>query len=480
MHAATFLYEEVAQDLVTLIEAGSLRSGDRVPSVRLLSRERGVSVSTVLQAYRTLEDRGWVEARPQSGFYVRARPARNVPEPFPSRPAPTAGRVPSGDLILEVVEGAAANVPVPLGAGAVSPALLPGAALSRELGRVARSASPVHLAYAPPQGVPELRVEIARRAALWGGTLAPDDLIVTAGCMEALALSLLTLTRPGDAVAVESPAFFAVLRLLQALGLRAVEIPTRPDTGICLDALAEALDRTPVAACLLTPSFHNPLGATVPDDDRARLVALLAARGVPLIEDDIYGDLHHGPQRPRPCKAFDGDGLVLYCSSFSKTLAPGLRVGFVAPGRFLADVLRQKVATNVTGPAITQLALARYLARGGYEHHLRRLRTALATNLGRLHAAVAEHFPEGTRLTRPEGGFLLWAELPEGCDAVALYRAARAEGITSVPGPAFSATGGYPRGLRLNAGHPWSDAIERGVARLGELARAQRLATATA
>lgn len=226
-------------------------------------------------------------------------------------------------------------------------------------------------------------------------------------------------------------------------------------------------------ACLLTTAFHNPLGGTIPDDQKATLVARLAARGVPLVEDDIYGDLHHGSQRPRPCKAFDEEGLVLYCSSFSKTLAAGLRVGYVAPGRFLAEVRRRKVATSVTSATTAQQALAGYLGRGGYDHHLRRLRGTLAQNLERLRVAVAEHFPEGTRLTRPDGGFHLWAELPDGTDAVALYRAARAEGVTTVPGPVFSASGAYANCLRLSAGIPWSSGVERGVARLGALARAQ-------
>lgn len=472
-----FLYEALAGDVVGLIEGGALRTGDQLPSVRLLSRERGVSVSTVLQAYRALEDRGWIEARPQSGFYVRPRTPREVPEPAKTRPAMAAGAVPACRLAMEVVEGIE-GAAVPLGAATLAPAFLPVKMLNRELGRVARSETHAHLGYLHPQGARALREEVARRSLYWGGGLAPDDLVVTAGCMEALALSLGAVARPGDTVVVESPAYFGVLQLLEVLGLRVLEVPTRPTTGVCLDDLAEALDRTTgrerVAACLLTPNYHNPLGGVIPDAEKARLVAMLAQRGIPLIEDDLYGDLHHGPERPRPCKAFDETGLVLYCSSFSKTLAPGFRVGYVAPGRYLDAVKQRKAATTVTTAAPVQLALAACLRRGGYDHHLRRLRSALAENVARLRAAVAEHFPEGTRVTRPEGGFLLWVELPEGADAVAIYRAARAEGIATVPGPAFSATGGYRRCLRLSAGIPWGPALEQGVARLGALAQGRR------
>ena len=478
MSTPDFLYEAVADDLATLIKAGSLRPGDRVPSVRALSRERGVSVSTVLQAYRSLEDRGYVEARPQSGFYVRARPAHDVPTPSPTSPRIDVVDAPCCDLPVEVLgtDGAGnaqAHAVASLGPGVPSSRLLPTSALGRELARAVRYDSPDLLSYTHAQGDPDFRASVARRSAYWGGALAPDDVVVTAGCMEALSLSVLAVTEPGDAVAVESPVFYGTLQLLRVLGRRVVEIATDPNTGICLDALEHALNRVPVAACLLSPTYHNPLGGTVPDDDKAALVALLAEREIPLIEDDVYGDLHHGPQRPRPCKAFDEDGTVLYCSSFSKTLGPGLRVGYVAPGRFLTDVWQRKVATSVTTSGTPQRALARYLDRGGYDLHLRRLRRALATNLDRLRSACAEHFPEGTRLTRPEGGLLLWAELPPGANAVAIYRAARAEGITTAPGPAFSVTGGYLSSLRLSAGHPWSPALERGVERLGEIAQEQ-------
>ena len=474
----TFLYQDVARDLAALIDAGSLGPGDRIPSVRELSRERGVSVSTVLQAYRSLEDRGLVEARPQSGFYVRSRPVRDVPRPSATRPSAHAHVVPSCDLAVEVlgvdgIDDANTNAVAPLGPGVPAPELLPTATLGREFARAVRYDSPSLLSYTHAQGDPDFRAAVARRAAYWGGALAPDDIVVTAGCMEALSLCLLAVTEPGDAVVVESPVFFGFLQLFQVLGLHVVEVATRSDTGICLDALEKALDRTRVAACLLTPTYHNPLGGTIPDADKERLVRLLTERQIPLVEDDVYGDLHHGPQRPRPCKAFDTEGLVLYCSSVSKTLGPGLRLGYAAPGRFLPKVRHRKVATSVTTVGVAQRAVARYLDRGGYDRHLRRLRGTLATNLDRLRAACAEHLPEGTRLTRPDGSFLLWAELPAGADAVAIYRTARAEGITTAPGPAFSATGGYLTSLRLSAGHPWSPALERGVERLGEIAREQ-------
>ena len=478
MSAPDFLYEVVADDLAALIEAGTLRPGDRVPSVRALSRERGVSVSTVLQAYRSLEDRGYVEARPQSGFYVRARAAHDVPTPSPTSPRIDVVDAPCCDLPVEVMgaDGAGRardHTVASLGPGVPAPDLLPTSALGRELARAVRYDSPDLLSYTHAQGDPDFRAAVARRSAYWGGTLAPDDIVVTAGCMEALSLSLLAVTEPGDAVAVESPVFFGTLQLLRVLGRRVVEVATDPATGVCLDALEETLDRVPVAACLFSPTYHNPLGGTVPDGDKAALVALLAEREIPLIEDDVYGDLHHGPQRPRPCKAFDVDGTVLYCSSFSKTLGPGLRVGYVAPGRFLTDIWHRKVATSVTTSSTPQRALARYLDRGGYDLHLRRLRRTLAGNLDRLRAACAEHLPEGTRITRPDGGLLLWAELPPGADAVAIYRAARAEGITTAPGPAFSASGAYLTSLRLSGGHPWTPAIERGVERLGAIAREQ-------
>jgi DNA-binding transcriptional MocR family regulator len=463
------LYREVADRIARLIEGGAFRVGGRVPSVRALRRSQRVSLATALQAYRVLEDRGLIEARPQSGFYVRLPPGRLPLEPEESQPPVRARPVALGDLVARFQQAARDPACVGLGTALVHPGLLPIRALHRTLAAVGRHSPQLANSYDVAPGSLALRVQIARRAFASGCTLAPEDLIVTNGCQEALQLCLRAVARAGDTIGIESPTYFGLLQSLETLGLRACQLPTRAREGLCLEGLEARLDRCRIKAVLLMPNFGNPLGACLPDAKKQKLVRLLAARGVPLIEDDIYGELAFAPARPYTAKAYDRDGLVLLCSSFSKTLAPGYRIGWVAPGRYRHQVTRLKYLSSIGTASVLQLAVADFLAHGGFDHHLRRLRRACAEQVARTTDAVACHFPAGTKVTRPAGGYILWVQLPPHVDAVALFERAWAERISIAPGPLFAADGGFRNYLRLNCGLPWSDQVERAIARLGQL-----------
>ena len=467
---ARHLYEELAEDLTGLIAKGTLRAGDRLPSVRVLSDQRGVSISTVLQAYLLLESRGFVETRPQSGHYVRSTRLALVPEPRPPRLSSTATKVTVSDLIARVYGASRDPSVVLLGGGYMSPALLPTERLNRGLAAVARAAGGAGIAYDPPPGLPALRRQIARRAAECGVALRADELVTTVGTMEALHLCLRAVAKAGDTIVVESPAYYGVLQLIESLEMRALEVPSNAGTGIDLGLLDAALRQQRVKACLVVTNFSNPSGALMPDDAKRELVKMLAKRDVPLIEDDIYGDLHFDGARPRPARAFDRHGLVMLCGSFSKTLAPGYRVGYVAPGRYRDAVERLKFAQTVATPTLAQMAIADFLENGGYERHLRRLRRALSEQVARVSEAIAEHFPAGTRISRPRGGFLLWVEMPPGKCALELHDRALARGVSVAPGPIFSAKQRFTSCIRVSCGYPWSDAIERGVRTLGQIA----------
>ncbi len=466
------LYEQVADRLGAAIAAGTLRAGDRLPSVRQLSSSERVSVSTVLQAYLQLESRGLIETRPQSGHYVRRRERPLPEEPRVSQPtAQAASPVSVSARVTQVYR--AANDPriVSFGAASVSPELLPTRRLHREMAQLARDLPEQAIAYDMPPGCLALRQQVARRSLDWGCPLSPDELILTCGASEALHLCLAAVARRGDTVAVESPAYYGVLQTIEALGLRALELPTHPRHGLELDALEAALLKRRVSAVLAVPSFSNPLGSCMPEENRQRLVALLASRGIPLIEDDIYGDLHFGPVRPRPAKAHDREGLVMLCGSFSKTLAPGYRVGWVAPGRFREKVELLKYSHTGANTTLPSLAIASFLRGGGYDRHLRTLRRRLEAQVRRTAEAVGEHFPEGTCVTRPEGGTLLWVELPGRVDALELHTRALAAGIGIAPGPLFSAQKRYGHFIRLSCGSPWSPRLEAALATLGSLVR---------
>lgn len=473
------LYTDLADELSDAIRRGALRPGERLPSVRQVRASRQVSAATVFQAYDLLESRGLIESRPRSGFFVRAARASAVAEPLaaPATPESTeATEVSIGDLVMQVLGSTRDRDVVPLGSAFPSPHLFPLQELARCGARALRVLDPERLLEDLSAGNERLRHQIARRQALAGIAVDPDEIVITHGAMEALDLSLRLLTRPGDIVAIESPTFYAALQALERHGLRAVELPTDPREGVDPDALAQVLSRHRVAACWLMPNFQNPLGSLMPEERKRALVALLARHGVPLIEDDVYGELHHGSRRPLPAKAFDTAGEVLHCTSFSKCLAPGYRVGWVAAGRHAAALRRLKTLTSLATAVPSQLAIAEYLAQGGFDRHLRGLRRQLATQQAQMHALVEAHFPAGTRLARPQGGYFLWVELPEGGDALALHAQATALGISLAPGALFSAFHAdrrLRRSLRLNFGHAPGDArIAPALAALGRLAAA--------
>lgn len=464
------LYERVAGMITDLIDQGTLRPGERIPSVRRLHTQQGVSISTVLQAYTFLENEGKIEARPQSGFYVR-HPARDLPpEPEISSPSSAATDVAVGELVVKVFEAARDPRIIPFGAACPSPDLFPTLQLARTLAAVARKAGMSGNAYEFPPGSPELRRQIARRAIDWGCSLSAEEIVTTYGCTESLQLALRAVAGPGDTIAVESPTYFGILQIIESLRMKALEIPTHPRHGISVEGLARAIKRKQVRACVVMANFHNPLGSCMPDESKRELVALLARHRIPLIDDDIYGDLYFGEHRPKAIKAYDKEGGVLLCSSFSKTIAPGYRVGWIAPGRFKREVERLKYVTTIGTARLPQLAIATFLQSGGYDRYLRRIRKTYAAQVQRLIEAIGDYFPEGTRVTRPMGGFVVWVELPKSVDALTLYWKALEQKISIAPGPIFSAKGQYSHFIRLHGGILWSDRMEKGLMTLGRLA----------
>jgi DNA-binding transcriptional MocR family regulator len=461
----------VARQIEQQIKKGALRVGDRVPSIRGLRRQQGVSVSTVLQAYFWLENQGWIEPRPQSGFYVRVPYSHLVPEPeFQTKPS-TPTEVEGLGVLDEVMNSIGNPAFVPLGAASASANLFPNARLNRIINSIARKDSPHSARYESLHGLEPLRRQIARRAAAYGCSLSPNDITVTCGGMEALNLAVRAVARPGDVIALESPTYFAFLQIIESLGMKAIEIPTHHRTGMDLHALARAIRKHSVRACITISNCHNPLGFILDDEYKKDLVRLLTKHKVALIEDDIYGDLAFEGARPKPAKAFDVEGFVLLCSSFSKVLAPGFRVGWIEAGRFRDAVRRLKFINTLGTASLPQLTVAEFIESGGYDRYLRGLRETLAQHIRQYSQAVGRHFPAGTRISRPLGGFVLWVELPETIDALKLYRTAAAHKISIIPGVIFSPTGQFGNHIRLSCGHAFSDSIDRALATLGRLSQ---------
>jgi len=465
----TYKYERIADDIALLIDSGTFRPGDGIPSVRELSLQRGVSITTVLQAYYLLEARGLIEARDRSGFYVCTTLPSALPEPDISAPDPGPTEVSVRELVTEV-SFADTNQPdlIQLGAAHPNSHLAAIKALNQTMASVARRLGHRSGMYNYVPGCEALRIQIAQRALSSGCRLGPDDVVITTGCTESINLCLRAVCQPGDTVAVESPTGFDALLSLDVLGLQALEIPTHPRDGISLDALRFALNHHRVSACLVVSNYNNPLGGCIPDDNKRELVALLASHEIPLIENDIFGEIHFQDRRPTVAKAYDDKGLVMLCSSFSKSLSPGYRVGWVVPGRFMTSIRWLKYTTSLASPTIAEYAIADFLASGSYDPYIRRIRRVYERYVGAMSQAVRQFFPSECRLTRPGGGFLLWVQLPAHIDSLHLYRQALRAGIAITPGYLFSPTNQFRNFIRLNAAN-WSNEAEKAIQHLGEM-----------
>ena len=465
-----FRYRQLAADMEQKILTGIYQPGDRLPSIRNLHRSADLSISTVYKAYVELESMGLVEARPKSGYYVAPISLGRLKAPrFPKTDA-SPRQVRQSSMINSIVS--AINDPrlLPLGMTVIDPELVPYKSLGRILSNISRKEFKSMLSYALSEGHPELRRQLARQTLGIIPRVTPEDILITNGCMEAVALALLATTRPGETVAIESPTNYSFLQLLKELNVMVAEVPTDPKTGIDVGELEIAVRKTRIAACLVMPNFHNPLGTVMPEENKRALVALAETYDIPVIEDDISSELYFGDHRPKPLKAFDRHGLVLSCSSFSKSLAPGLRIGWLLAGpRFRERVQNLKAGTNVSTSALDQYLMARFLAEGGYDRHLRTLRATLKKQAMRTALAVQRYFPEGTRLALPEGGTLLWVQLPRGTDSLELYSSALEKNISVVPGTVCSNTGQFKNYIMLSCGIPFNRNIEKGIQILGAI-----------
>lgn len=462
------LYRHLSQELADHIDQGIYRSGERMPGLRQFCQQRKVSMATAVAAYRALEDAGYLEARDRSGFYVRNRrkvklvpPAQSTPQ---TRPVPVKRR----DVIVQMLN--AANKPniIPLGAAIPHVDLLPQVALEKAAVSAARQHRVVSNQYALPPGEPGLVQQLAKRYAQAGCAVNPGDITVTNGAQEALWLALRSVTSPGDVVALESPCYYGLLLILESLGLKALEIPTHPQDGVCLESLEQALNKWPIKALVVVPSFSNPLGYCMSDVRKMRLVELMADYEVPLIEDDIFAELPHRGDRPLPAKHWDKKGNNFLCSSLSKTMSPGLRIGWVIGPGARSPVGAQKFVLNTGSAVLPQLIAAKLLESGLFDRHLKRMRMGVSGAVSSTMELIEDQFPAGTHITYPQGGFVIWVELPPQYDTRELAQRALGSGVSIAPGFLFSSSEKYRNCMRLNCAVPENN-MKTAVLRLGKL-----------
>lgn len=465
------LYQRIAHQLAEDIRQGVYRPGERVPSVRKMSMQLNVSHATVLQAYANLEDQGMIRARPQSGFYVHHTPALTAPTPDIAQvERPTL--VTRSSIINQVLSESRRDGLIPLGAAVPHVDYLPARALHQQLAKVTRFQSQRAFSYMFSPGYEPLRRQVAIRMRDAGVVVGPEEVVITHGCVDALQMSLRVLTKPGDLIAAESPSYYGLLQLADLLGLKVIEIPCDPDTGLSLEALQLAASQWPIKALVLTARLSNPLGGSIPDARQKQLLKMAANFNIQIVEDDIYGELLFDVGSIRALKSNDAEGRVIYCSSFSKTISPGVRIGWIIPGRFQEEIQRLQTFSTHSACSVTQMAVSAYLENGGYDRHLRYIRHEYRKNISAVQLAVQRYFPEGTQMTRPTGGFILWVSLPARVNTKELHVQALERGISIAPGLIFSNTEQFNHCVRLNCGLPWSAEVEKALKTLGELAGA--------
>ncbi|GAB3650601.1 PLP-dependent aminotransferase family protein [Echinicola sediminis] len=468
------LYEKLATDLERQIQKGTFNYGDRLPSVRSIHQETGMSISTVLQSMYLLESKGLIEARPKKGYFVRPYPRADHSKPVISKPIARKGKRDIEDFIQKVYgpmnsEKSLTNFSV----GVPSPEMLPIAKLKKIVRDMMRDLPDACIHYEPIMGSEYLRRQVAKRTLLWQNSLSTDDLVTTNGCMNSLAYALMSLTQKGDSIITESPVYFGTLQLAKSLGLSVIEMPTHSEYGLELEAVEKTVKENKISAIIVVSNFSNPMGYCMPDEHKRRLVHICTENQVPLLEEDLYGDVFFGAERPLSCKSIDQEGIVLWCNSVSKTLAPGYRVGWIAPGKFKDKICKTKLYHNVASSSLTHEVIARFMDKGRYENHLRQLRISLQHNLLKSLQTIHEHFPENTKVTYPNGGFLLWLELDPKIDTTVLYEQALKKGIKYAPGRMFTLRDQFKNCLRLSYGLSWNEQIRQSLIHLGELLKRQ-------
>jgi DNA-binding transcriptional MocR family regulator len=463
----SYLYQELSDSIRNDIKSGQRQPGERMPSLRALCLAKKLSKSTVLNAYSYLEMEGLLESRPRSGYFVKALYEESAPimAQLGSNPDSVPLAVSTDKVMINIMErGAAFDLLPSKDDGNENRELLQ--CLSRAY---RRQSSYQQNYYNPPQGSEELRRQIINQLHAGGSHLHSDDIIITSGCQSALLMALMATTKPGDVVAIESPGFYGAIQLIEALGLRILELPSSPTGGIDIDSIEDAFKRWQVSVLIVSPCYSTPTGSCISDNDKQSILALCISFDVTIIEDDIYGELTFGLSRPRTLHSYDEAGNVLLCSSLSKCLSRDLRIGWIAPGKYQQEISRLKIITSLSTSGSLQAGIADYMQRGFFERYLRKKRLHLSKQCQQLQHLIPKLLPTALSWTRPAGGLTLWLELPQSVNTTDLYRQAQEKGITITPGALFTSQHKYRNFLRLSFAHEWTEGRISALAEVGDI-----------
>ena len=467
MTKTTHRYEEIAGHIAAGIKDGTILTGEKLPSLRKMSRRYGCAISVVMQAYELLERSGMAFAVEKSGYFASLPGSSPSPAPHREKHQLTSEEARPLSMIGRIIEAGNDRRIVPLGAGLPHASLLPLKNLKQNLFRILKEENSLLGEYAGESGLPALRREIGKVMLQRGIAVSSDEILITNGCTEALSLAVQSCSSPGDIIVSESPVFMGIIQILNQLKRRIIPMPTSPEEGVDLNQLEGVLAREEVKAVILTALYQNPLGFVMPEKNRREIIHLAEKYKVTIIEDDIYNQCSYDHSEERPIKSFDTTGRVIYCSSFSKTLSPGLRVGWLAGGRKHEVCRRLKMGLTLGGNPVIQAAVAEYLQSPRYTANIYKLQKALERQTREIKQLIIQHFPRGTAVSKPKGGLYLWVELPFELDCLNLFEQALKEDISFVPGSAFGVNGRYNNCLRISIASPVEEETRNAVEKLG-------------
>jgi DNA-binding transcriptional MocR family regulator len=464
------LFVQIAAKIESLITDGTYQPGDKLPSLREIQHLHGVSVGTALQSYIYLCDKGLIVAREKSGYFVTRKSATPLDIPMSVALIVDRRKVNINATLQRSRHETKHKDFVSFFSAAPGVDMLPFNSIKRSLQNVSRNLQGDYMLYESPIGNKKLRDLIAQRSFHWNGNITSDDIVITNGALEGIHLCLRAIAKPGDTILIQTPCYYGILQCIEQLGLNIVEIPSDSSEGIDVNQLEMVCAKIKVVACLFVSNFNNPNGVKF-SEEKKKAIALFANKTkTPVIEDDIYGDLYFGNKRPGNIKTYDSNGWVLLCTSFSKTLAPGYRIGWCAPGRFLKQVQKMKVATNIATSSLVQHCLLELLSKGAYDRHLRKMRLSVQRQMLHVTQAIKDFFPRHTKISRPEGGFVLWVQLPKKVNAFKLQKEALEHNIDVAPGPLFSYKSDYKNYIRISCNNIWSKKVDKALRKLGAIA----------
>lgn len=462
-------YVVFASKLAHMIDAGIYAAETKLPSIRRLHRENGLSITTILQAFNYLADKGLVVSKERSGYFVARRYGQKLPLQRALPLSFSESSVYIDQLLQKLhVSGTGRNF-VSFATAVPDNRLLPFNRIKRAIQETSKDISGSYLKPESRNGNEQLRQEIAKRSFSWSGSVHADELIITNGATEAILCCLKAVTKPGDTVLVQDPCYFGIIQVLECLGLKIVTVPSCPVNGISAGDVRRACEKFPVKACVLVSNFNNPDGASISAANKKQLAGFANEHHIPIVEDDLYGDLFFNGARPDTIKTYDTNGWVMYCNSFTKTIATGFLIGWCAAGRFTCDVARIKAMHNGSTAAFSQRVMLDLLSSGSYDRHMKKFRVELQKNLDRTISIIEQYFPKGTLSTRPGGGLVAWLKLPEHIDAGLIQEEAIEQGVSYAPGEIFSLKGDRKHFLRISYCNLWENKVQDALIRLGGL-----------